>query len=197
MSNVVSAFLILGGGCTDEAGMENIGNTDRRIPLTISVTVSSYTAIDKKNTSVTRTPIENGYTTEFSDSDAIGIFALRNFETPNVATIDGVYNLKLVYTKAAVGTGSWAPATGDTHALYSYDDNLAYVAYYHIGTALQSNETIKRNHLKRPNLANNAKLQPAADQSTSAAYTGSDLMAAVASPTVDPANANEGAYAEV
>lgn len=82
LSNIcLYTFLILGGGCTDEAGMENIGNTDRRIPLTISVTVSSYTAIDKKNTSVTRTPIENGYTTEFSDSDAIGIFALRNFET--------------------------------------------------------------------------------------------------------------------
>ena len=91
LSNIcLYTFLILGGGCTDEAGMENIGNTDRRIPLTISVTVSSYTAIDKKNTSVTRTPIENGYTTEFSDSDAIGIFALRNFETPNVDTIDGV-----------------------------------------------------------------------------------------------------------
>ena len=31
-----------------KAGMENIGNTDRRIPLTISATVSRYTAIDKK-----------------------------------------------------------------------------------------------------------------------------------------------------
>ena len=58
-----------------------------------------------------------------------------------------------------------------------------------IGTVLQSNKTIKREILK--DLANNAKLQPAADQSTSAAYTGSDLMAAVASPTVDPANANK------
>ena len=70
LSNIcLYTFLILGGGCTDEAGMENIGNTDRRIPLTISATVSRYTAIDKKNTSVTRTPIENDYTTEFSDGD--------------------------------------------------------------------------------------------------------------------------------
>ena len=186
LSNIcLYTFLILGGGCTDEAGMENIGNTDRRIPLTISATVSSYTAIDKKNTSVTRTPIENGYTTEFSDGDAIGIFALRNFETPNVAAIDGVYNLKLVYTKAADGTGSWAPATGDTHALYSYDDNLAYVAYYPYRDGITIKQDNKAEILK--DLANNAKLQPAADQSTSAAYTGSDLMAAVASPTVDPA----------
>lgn len=190
LSNIcLYTFLILGGGCTDEAGMENIGNTDRRIPLTISATVSRYTAIDKKNTSVTRTPIENDYTTEFSDGDAIGIFALRNFETPNVATIDGVYNLKLVYTKAADGTGSWAPATGDTHALYSYDDNLAYVAYYPYRNGITIKQDNKAEILK--DLANNAKLQPAADQSTSAAYTGSDLMAAVASPTVDPANANK------
>lgn len=50
LSNIcLYTFLILGGGCTDEAGMENIGNTDRRIPLTISATVSSYTAIDKKH----------------------------------------------------------------------------------------------------------------------------------------------------
>lgn len=49
LSNIcLYTFLILGGGCTDEAGMENIGNTDRRIPLTISATVSRYTAIDKK-----------------------------------------------------------------------------------------------------------------------------------------------------
>ena len=35
LSNIcLYTFLILGGGCTDEAGMENIGNTDRRIPLT-------------------------------------------------------------------------------------------------------------------------------------------------------------------
>lgn len=40
LSNIcLYTFLILGGGCTDEAGMENIGNTDRRIPLTISVTI--------------------------------------------------------------------------------------------------------------------------------------------------------------
>lgn len=44
LSNIcLYTFLILGGGCTDEAGMENIGNTDRRIPLTISATVSRYT----------------------------------------------------------------------------------------------------------------------------------------------------------
>ena len=94
-----------------------------------------------------------------------------------------------IYTKAADGTGSWAPATGDTHALYSYDDNLAYVAYYPYRDGITIKRDNKAEILK--DLANNAKLQPAADQSTSAAYTGSDLMAAVASPTVDPANANK------
>ena len=66
------------------------------------------------------------------------------------------------------------------HALYSYDDNLAYVAYYPYRNGITIKQDNKAEILK--DLANNAKLQPAADQSTSAAYTGSDLMAAVASP---------------
>ena len=42
---------------------------------------------------------EDGYTTVFKPGDAIGVFALRDFETPNIATIDNVYNLKLVYSE--------------------------------------------------------------------------------------------------
>ena len=182
-------FLILGSGCTDEAGMENIGNTGGRIPLTIRATVGVYTVIGEEDTPSTRIPAEDGFTTEFSDGDAIGIFALKDFEEPGVATIDEVYNLKLVYTKAADGTGSWAPAAGDTHALYSYDENLTYVAYYPYQAGITIKQGSKAEILK--DLANNVKLQPATDQSTPAGYTGSDLMAAVASPTTDLANANK------
>ena len=126
LSNIcLYTFLILGGGCTDEAGMENIGNTDRRIPLTISVTVSSYTAIDKKNTSVTRTPIENGYTTEFSDSDAIGIIQKQR-------------------TERAVGH---LPPVIHTHCTTTTTISPMWHTIL-IGTALQSNETIKRKSSK-------------------------------------------------
>ena len=197
-SIIFCAVLFLQSGCTSEIEIENIGNGksevhDVRPPFTIRATVSSFTGLEVTDKSSTPNPSsragEEGYTTVFNPGDAIGIFALRNFETPNVATIDGVYNLKLVYTKAADGTGSWAPAIGDTHALYSYDDNLAYVAYYPYRDGITIKQDNKAEILK--DLANNAKLQPAADQSTPAAYTGSDLMAAVARPTLDPANANK------
>jgi len=181
--------LFIASGCSGEADVSDIGNTTGGTPLIIRTTVSAYTAIGEENAPSTRIPAENGLATEFSDGDAIGLFALKNFEEPSVATIDEVYNLKLIYTKAADGTGSWAPAIGDTHALYSYDDNLAYVAYYPYRDGITIKQDNKAEILK--DLANNAKLQPAADQSTPAAYTGSDLMAAIARPTLDPANANK------
>ena len=197
-SIIFCAVLFLQSGCTSEIEIENISNGksevhDVRPPFTIRATVSSFTGLEVTDKSSTPNPSsragEEGYTTVFNPGDAIGIFALRNFETPNVATIDGVYNLKLVYTKAADGTVSWAPAAGDTRVLYSYDDDLTYVAYYPYREGI----TIKQDLTYKifEDLANNAKLQPAADQSTPAAYTGSDLMAAVAKPTVDPANANK------
>ncbi len=181
--------LFIASGCSGEADVSDIGNTTGGTPLIIRTTVSAYTAIGEENAPSTRIPAENGLATEFSDGDAIGLFALKNFEEPSVATIDEVYNLKLIYTKAADGTVSWAPAAGDTHVLYSYDDDLTYMAYYPYREGITIKQDLKREILK--DLANNAKLQPAADQSTPAGYTGSDLMAAVANPTTDPANANK------
>ena len=178
------------GGCTEIAdepqGIDDAGNGT---PLTIRATASGFVSCVQGDTPATRTPTENGYTTEFNDGDAIGIFALKEYATPDVTPVDGVYNLKLVYTKAADGSGSWAPASGDTHVLYNYDDDLVYVAYYPYREGITIKQDIETEIFK--DLAANAKLQPAADQSTPAAYTGSDLMAAVASPTVDPANANK------
>ena len=177
------------GGCTEMTEPQVIGEAGSGTSLTIRATVGSYTATGGEDAPSTRIPAEEGFTTEFSNGDDIGIFALKNFEEPSVATIDDVYNLKLVYTKAADGTGSWAPAAGDTRVLYSYNDDLTYVAYYPYREGI----TIKQDLTYKifEDLANNAKLQPAADQSTPAAYTGSDLMAAVAKPTTDPANANK------
>ena len=177
------------GGCTEMTEPQVIGEAGSGTSLTIRATVGSYTATGGEDAPSTRTPAEEGFTTEFSNGDSIGIFALKNFEEPSVATIDDVYNLKLIYTKAADGTVSWAPAAGDTHVLYSYDDDLTYVAYYPYREGI----TIKQDLTYKifEDLANNAKLQPAADQSTPAAYTGSDLMAAVAKPTTDPTNANK------
>ena len=178
------------GGCTEIAdepqGIDDAGNGT---PLTIRATASGFVSCVQGDTPATRTPTENGYTTEFNDGDAIGIFALKEYATPDVTPVDGVYNLKLVYTKAADGSGSWAPASGDTHVLYNYDDDLVYVAYYPYREGITIKQDIETEIFK--DLAANAKLQPAADQSTPAAYTGSDLMAAFARPATDPTDANK------
>lgn len=176
------------GGCVEITEPQGIGSTDEdgRMPLTIRATVSDYIAIGEDGAPTTRIPTENGFTTEFEDGDAIGIFALVEYETPDVATVDDVYNLKLVYTKAADGTGSWAPED-DTKALYSYNDDLTYIAYY----PYRDGVTIKQDNYIEIFKRLARDLPPAADQSTPEAYTGSDLMAAFAKPTTDPTDANK------
>lgn len=137
------------GGCTEIAdepqGIDDAGNGT---PLTIRATASGFVSCVQGDTPATRTPTENGYTTEFNDGDAIGIFALKEYATPDVTPVDGVYNLKLVYTKAADGSGSWAPASGDTHVLYNYDDDLVYVATILTEKESLSNKTSRRKFSK-------------------------------------------------
>lgn len=129
-SIIFCVVLFLQSGCTSEIEIENIGNGksevhDVRPPFTIRATVSSFTGLEVTDklsigNPSTRTG-EDGYTTVFKPGDAIGVFALRDFETPNIATIDNVYNLKLVYSETD-GVGTWLPESGDTHVLYSYDE---------------------------------------------------------------------------
>lgn len=174
------------GGCTNEIEPEGSKPAGRRIPLTVRATASAFVPTEQDGAPTTRIPTEDGFATEFEDGDAIGIFALAEFETPYVATVDDVYNLKLVYTKAADGTVSWTPED-DTKALYSYDDDLTYIAYYPYRDGVTIKQDNKTEIFKK--LAND--LPPAADQSTPEAYTGSDLMAAFAKPTADPTDANK------
>ena len=163
---------------------------DVRPPFTIRATVSSFTGLEVTDklsigNPATRTG-EDGYTTVFKPGDAIGIFALRDFETPNIATIDNVYNLKLVYSETD-GVGTWLPESGDTHMLYSYDEDLDYVAYYPYRAGI----TIKQDDMAHINADLATKLQPATDQSSPASYTGSDLMTAHGKPVADPTNAKK------
>lgn len=80
------------GGCTEIAdepqGIDDAGNGT---PLTIRATASGFVSCVQGDTPATRTPTENGYTTEFNDGDAIGIFALKEYATPDVTPVDGVY----------------------------------------------------------------------------------------------------------
>lgn len=182
------------GGCVEITEPQGIGSIDEdgRMPLTIRATVNDYIAIGEDGAPTTRIPTEDGYTTKFNDGDAIGIFAVRNLGASDAVIIDDINNLKLLYTKAADGSETWTPQSGDTHEFYTYDSSnaITYVAYYPYRdgisiTITQSEEQILQS------LADNAQLQPAADQSTPAAYTGSDLMAAVATPATVPTDANK------
>lgn len=182
------------GGCVEITEPQGIGSTDEdeRMPLTIRATVSDYIAIGKDGAPTTRIPTENGYTTKFSDGDAIGIFAVRNLGASDAAIIDDINNLKLLYTKAADGSETWTPQSGDTHEFYTYDSSnaITYVAYYPYRDGISITITQSKEQILQ-SLADNAKLQPAADQSTPAAYTDSDLMTAVATPTADPKDATK------
>ena len=191
-SIIFCVVLFLQSGCTSEIEIENIGNGksevhDVRPPFTIRATVSSFTGLEVTDklsigNPSTRTG-EDGYTTVFKPGDAIGVFALRDFETPNIATIDNVYNLKLVYSETD-GVGTWLPESGDTHVLYSYDEALDYVAYYPYRAGI----TIKQDDMAHINADLATKLPPAPDQSSPTSYTGSDLMTAHGKPVADPTN---------
>lgn len=187
---LLAALLVSGactlGGCTSETEPEGYEPAGRRIPLIVRATASAFVPTDQDDDAATRIPTENGFTTEFENGDAIGIFALVEYETPDVATVDDVYNLKLVYTKAVDGTGSWTPED-PTKALYSYNDDLTYIAYY----PYRDGVTIKQDNFIEIFKKLAKDLPPAADQSTPEAYTGSDLMAAFAKPTTDPTDANK------
>lgn len=192
---VCAALFISGscalGGCTEMTETQDIGGAGGTAPLTIRVTAGGFAAAGEDNSAPdTRTPTEDGFTTKFNNGDAIGIFAIRGIGTAGGTLIDGTNNLKLVYTTAADGTPYWAPASGDTHVLYSYDETLTYVAYYPYRDGITINPAGTADEITGA-LADNTALQPATDQSSPAAYTGSDLMTAVATPAADPANANK------
>lgn len=175
--NVALCIILLAwSGCKNDMddSVETIrSGANKVLPLTIRGIASDF------NDSSTRTT-EESYTTKFRPGDAIGIFALRDFATPNVATIDDVYNLKLIYSEKG-GKGIWTPEAGDTHVLYSYED-LTYVAYY----PYQDGITILKDDMANINADLVNKLSPKLDQSTQENYALSDLMTASGTPTIDP-----------
>ena len=90
-------FLLLAASCTQE---EFPAAQDKARQLTISVTDGGYntSAVDGK---ITRA-VENGYTTEFTEGDACGLFMIR-----------GLYSdKKMIYSNVKL-TAERDAATGD------------------------------------------------------------------------------------
>lgn len=167
----VSAFLLTGCSENELPGDENTDTN--RTTFTIEVSDSGYApATGEKSTRAT----ENGYATQFTAGDKIGVFAVKN---KNI--VDGVNNLCLVATAETNtdGTSSlvWKTEDGKTPLNIS---GAAYYAYY----PWQSDDNIKDKI--EPRSSTPAYFfkdvikgwTPTTNQSTYTDYTGSDLMIA-------------------
>ena len=172
----VSAFLLTGCSENELPGDENTDTN--RTTFTIEVSDGGYApaAGEKPDTRAT----ENGYATQFTEGDKIGVFAVKNG-----AIVDGVNNLCLVATtETDAGGGSlvWKTEDDDTPIIPA---GAAYYAYY----PWQSHDKIagKVNALKTGVDDFFAEVisdwTPETDQGTYTAYTGSDLMIASGTPS--------------
>ena len=173
------------GGCTAEDGTDSgNGTAGSRVPLSIRATANGFDGLPDVGQPLTRTPVENGNATTFSNGDAIGLFAIKDG-----AIADGINNAKLTYSAGADGAaGSWSPDAGTV--LYWYE-GVSYVAYYPYKDGITIDATQTMDQIIASLAANNS-LQPTADQSGSdgsiANYTACDLMTASGTPTAAGSN---------
>ena len=164
-------LLMLVVSCTQE---EFPAAQDKALQLTISVTDGGYTSTEGKTTRA----VENGYTTEFTEGDACGLYMVRGGKP--------VYsNVKLTAEKDAATGGIMWKTDGTT--LAAGMDGESYYLYY----PYQADMAGKTATPAEGAVMTDAEFfkplidgwQPGDDQSTHAAYTASDLMTAGGSTT--------------
>ena len=164
-------LLLLAASCTQE---EFPAAQDKARQLTISVTDGGYTSTEGKTTRA----VENGYTTEFTEGDACGLYMVRGGKP--------VYsNVKLTAEKDAATGGIMWKTDGTT--LAAGMDGESYYLYY----PYQADMAGKTATPAEGAVMTDAEFfkplidgwQPGDDQSTHAAYTASDLMTAGGSTT--------------
>lgn len=166
------AATLLVSSCSQEE-YPDMPDDGRARQLCITVTDGGYAADDtgKNDTRV----VEDGYTTVFTAGDACGLYMVRKGKV-------AYDNVKLTATEGADGTLTWQPAEGET--LTGGYSNETYFLYY----PYQPDMTGKINASSTSSDTGFFKTlisgwQPAADQSTYAKYTASDLMTAKCSTT--------------
>ena len=175
-------LLLLAASCTQE---EFPAAQDKARQLTISVTDGGYntSAVDGK---ITRA-VENGYTTEFTEGDACGLFMIRGLYSDKKMIYS---NVKLTAERdAATGSLVWKPEAGTTLEGGLSDEE--YYLYYPYKADLD--DTVISNLLEyaimNPQfpffypLVN--RWPVTVDQSSYADYTASDLMTASCTPTLE------------
>ena len=129
-------LMLLAASCTQE---EFPAAQDKAQQLTISVTDGGYTsAVDGKTTRA----VENGYTTEFTEGDACGLFMIRGLYSDKKMIYS---NVKLTAERdAATGSLVWKPEAGTTLAGGLSDEE--YYLYYPYRSDLDN--TVISNMLK-------------------------------------------------
>lgn len=166
------AATLLVAGCSREKFPDMPDDGGAR-PLRITVTDGGYAADDtgKNDTRV----VEDGYTTVFTAGDACGLYMVRKGKV-------AYDNVKLTATEGADGTLTWQPAEGET-LTGGYTDETYFLYYPYqqdmAGKISASSTSSDTGFFK----ALISGWQPAADQSTYAKYTASDLMTAKCSTT--------------
>lgn len=175
-------LLLLAASCTQE---EFPAAQDKARQLTISVTDGGYntSAVDGK---ITRA-VENGYTTEFTEGDACGLFMIRGLYSDKKMIYS---NVKLTAERdAATGSLVWKPEAGTTLAGGLSDEE--YYLYYPYKADLDDTVISKllEYAITKPQLpffyplVNRWPVE--VDQSSYADYTASDLMTASCTPTLE------------
>ena len=172
-------LLLLAVSCTQE---ESPAAQDKARQLTISVTDGGYTSTEGKTTRA----VENGYTTEFTEGDACGLFVVRGLYSDKKMIYS---NVKLT-AERDVATGSlvWKPEAGTTLAGGLSDEE--YYLYYPYRSDLDN--TVISNLLEHAiEFPEENFFKPISydwpvktDQSSYADYTASDLMTASCTPTL-------------
>lgn len=177
-----AALLLLLASCTQE---EFPAAQDKARQLTISVTDGGYntSAVDGK---ITRA-VENGYTTEFTEGDACGLFMIRGLYSDKKMIYS---NVKLTAERdAATGSLVWKPEAGTTLEGGLSDEE--YYLYYPYKADLNDAVISKLLEYAITNpqlpffypLVNRWPVRY--DQSSYADYTASDLMTASCTPTLE------------
>lgn len=178
-------LLLLAASCTQE---EFPAVQDKAQQLTISVTDGGYTsAVENMKTRVETRAVENGYTTEFTEGDACGLFMIRGLYSDKKMIYS---NVKLTAERdAATGSLVWKPEAGTTLEGGLSDEE--YYLYYPYKADLD--DTVIRNLLEyaitNPQLpffyplVNRWPVE--VDQSSYADYTASDLMTVSCTPTLE------------
>lgn len=173
-------LMLLAASCTQE---EFHAAQNKAQQLTISATDGGYASAEDKTTRA----VENGYTTEFTEGDACGLFVVRGSYQDKKMIYS---NVKLTAERdAATGSLVWKPEAGTTLAGGLQDE--VYYLYYPYRSDLDNTviSNLLKHAIENPQesffkpIMNNWPVKT--DQSSYADYTASDLMTASCTPTLD------------